>query len=71
MNFARKGLKVSGRPVLGKCMIAVLPFLLFTPGLAQAQTASQSSTNAQQRERIERQLQELQSMKKELQRQAW
>ena len=69
MNFARKGLKISGRPVLGKWMVAVLPFLPFTPGLAQAQTAPQSSTDAQRRERIERQLQELQSMKKDLQRQ--
>ncbi|EEF61420.1 hypothetical protein [Pedosphaera parvula] len=65
MNFARKGLRVSGR--LG--IIAVLPFLLFTPGLMQAQTTPESSTDAQKRERIERQLQELQSMKKDLQRQ--
>ncbi len=69
MDFARKGLKISSRPVLGKRLAAVLPFLLFTVGWAQAQTAPPSPTDAQQRERIERQLQELQSMKKDLQRQ--
>jgi hypothetical protein len=75
MKFAMKGVRVFGWPGLG--IISVLTFLLFTPGLVQAQTAPQSSTNApqsstdaQQRERIERQLRELQSLKKDLQRQA-
>ena len=49
-------------------MLAVLLFLLFTPGWVRAQTAPDSSTDAQKRERIERQLQELQSLKKDLQR---
>lgn len=67
MKFDTEGLRIAGRPGLG--MIAVLPFLLFTPGLAQAQTAPQPSKDAQQQERIERQLRELQSLKKDLQRQ--
>ena len=69
MNFARKGLKFSGRPAWWKCLLAVAPFLVFAPGLARAQTAPPASADAQQRERIERQLRELQSMKQDLQRQ--
>jgi hypothetical protein len=68
MKFARKKLRIFGRPEFG--MIAVLPFLLFTLRLVQAQTAPAPLTDAQQRERIERQLQELQSLKKDLQRQS-
>ncbi len=64
MNFAGKGLRISGGLVLAT--ITVLWFLLLTAGLAQAQTAPDSSTNAPQRERMLRELQDLQSMKKEL-----
>lgn len=75
MSFAGKGLRISGWPGLG--MIAALLLLLFTPGLAQAQTQTQiqtqtapaPETEAQRQERIARQLQELESMKKDLQRQ--
>ncbi|HWQ92704.1 MAG TPA: hypothetical protein VN673_13600 [Clostridia bacterium] len=67
MNVTGEGLRISGRAVCR--IIAIVPFLLFTPGVAQAQTASPSSAEAQQRESVERQLQELQSMRKDLQRQ--
>lgn len=50
-------------------VIAVLPFLLFMQGRVQAQTTPESPSEAQQRDRIARQLQEVQSMKKDLQRQ--
>jgi hypothetical protein len=50
--------------------MAAVSILFFTPGMTHAQTTPEVSTDAQQQqERIERQLQELQSMKKDLQRQ--
>ena len=66
MIFRR--LSVSVQPLLR--MIGLLSFLLFIPGLVQAQPAPEKAPDAQQREHIERQLQELQSLKRDLQRQA-
>lgn len=69
MNFSRKWLRISGCSPWAT--IVVLSFLFFMSGKvrAQAQTAPESSPDAQQRERIERELKELQSMKQDLQRQ--
>jgi hypothetical protein len=69
MIFLRgKGLRAAGWRVSG--MMAAMLFMLFAPGLAEAQTATESPTEVQQRERIARELQELQATRKELQRQA-
>ncbi len=66
MRASRKGRSASWPAALGVILLA--GWLLFVSGLAQAQTAPGSSTDAQQ-ERIARELQDLQSMKKDLQRQ--
>jgi hypothetical protein len=46
-------------PALRDSFRFLLPILLLAPGMAQAQTTEQPSADIQQRERIEKQLQEL------------